>query len=239
VQHGEQREELVELLHAKKGMLRIEGNAAEIAVQIDGQSVGAYMSGQALDVELSQGPHEMVAKSDGRKKLVATIDVAGGQIQPLDLVMMPKTPRGAAWTQAVLSAAFIGGGVALGTQSNRIYDDLDRDRRAGILASDDDRYNKGKLYAIGATGCYSVGGVLAILSAYNFIKDPTPESAVKPGKSVDLPDTDDTAEASVSHPRALYRPTQVPVLPPAPMQDITLVPMRAAGSAGFILQGSF
>ena len=247
VAHGEEREELIDLGRITKGRIRIEGNAASIQVDIDGRSVGVYAPGAPIELELSSGRHSVAATADGRKDLSADIEVPKGQILPVDLVMMPTTPRGAAWTQAAVSLAFLGGGVALGMRSDSVYDDLKIDREAGVLTEDDDRYTKGKIYAISSTACFGVSGVLAVLSGYNFIKDPTPDSGVRPGTPVDYPDTP-TAEPGARNPSAQQRlplrvlPPQRSArrsTPPPIFSEVSLQPASGMSGAGLMLQGRF
>ena len=55
VAHGEEREELVDLVRVKNGTVRFEGNALSIEVQVDGEPVGTYHAGAPLEVKLSAG----------------------------------------------------------------------------------------------------------------------------------------------------------------------------------------
>jgi hypothetical protein len=190
VSHGEQREEVVPLLRIERGKMRLEGNADQIELEIDGRPAGTAIQGAAFELELPAGKHELVARSAGRKTLRDTLAVPGGRIQPVDLVMVPKTPRGTAWAAGIASGVFLGGGIVLGLGSNGVYDELERDRTAGTLAAGDDRFGKGKAYAIGSAACFGVAGALAALSAYQFIRDPTPPSGVRLGRAFDYPDED-------------------------------------------------
>jgi hypothetical protein len=73
----------------------------------------------------------------------------------------------------------LGAGIYLGTESDRRFDELEADRRAGVLTSDDSRASTGKWFAIGADAGFVLSGVLAGLATYNFIKDPLPESSIR------------------------------------------------------------
>jgi hypothetical protein len=114
--------------------------------------------------------------------------VPRGQVLPVHVKMIPKYPRGAAWTQAVIGAAFIGAAAYFGNESNKIYDQLQTDRKSGRLEQGDSRTTKGRWYAIGADGGFAVGGVLGVLATYNFIKDPLPESSLRSDKPVEFED---------------------------------------------------
>jgi len=243
VAHGEEREELIELIRINKGIARFEGNAAAIEIEVDGKSIGTYRAGSPLELELSAGRHQVAASADGRKDLSTDFEVPPGQIQPIDLVMMPTTPRGAAWTQAAVSLAFLGGGVALRMQSNNVYDSLVVDRDAGTLTESDDRYTKGKIYAISSTACFGVSGALAVLSGYNFIKDPTADSGLRPGKPLDYPD-EPSAEPGAPSPndRVLVPPPAPKARRPVPQpvfSDVSILPAHDMHGAGLMLQGRF
>jgi hypothetical protein len=96
--------------------------------------------------------------------------------------MVVTPPRGAAWTQAIISGVLLGGGIYLGLESNRLYDDLKSDRNAGILVRDDSRGTKGKVYSIGADIAFLGSAVLGGFATYNFVKDPLPPSRFEMGK---------------------------------------------------------
>ncbi len=188
--HGEQKELNVELVRVGYGLLALDSNAPEIKVQIDGEPMGVWRSGEPpLRVKASaNGPHQLRVSSDGRKTYTGMITVPRGQIMPLHANMIPKYPRGTAWTQAVIGAAFVGAAIYFGTESNRIHDQLQADRAAGVLEEDDSRITKGRWYSIGADAGFAIGGVLGIVATYNFIKDPLPESSTTAGKPKEFDD---------------------------------------------------
>ena len=123
-----------------------------------------------------------------RKTFEGKIVVPRGQILPLHVKMIPKYPRGPAWTQAVIGAAFLGGAIFAGVESNKLHDQLQADRDSGALESSDSRATEGRWFAIGADAGFAVAGVMGGLATYNFIKDPLPESSVKPGKLLEFDD---------------------------------------------------
>ncbi len=178
LQQGEQRFVEVTLSRVGYGLLRIDANAPEVAVEVDAIPVGVWRSGQPpLEVKLAAGPRQVEITSKGRKTLRSTVEIPPGQVLPVHAEMIPNYPRGAAWTQAVIGAAFVGTGVGLGLESNRLHDQLEQDRESGALEQSDPRILRGKLFAIGADAGFAVGGILGILATYNFIKDPLPESS--------------------------------------------------------------
>jgi tetratricopeptide (TPR) repeat protein len=189
VNHGEQKEMEVAMVRVNYGFLRIDSNAPEVKVRIDEQPKGVWRAGtEALDVQAPSGQHKLTVVSDGRKTFEAMINVPRGQVLPVHVKMIPKYPRGAAWTQAVIGAALIGTAAYFGNESNKLHDQLEEDRAQGRLEESDSRVTKGRWYAIGADGGFAIGGVLGILATYNFIKDPLPESSIKTDKPVEFED---------------------------------------------------
>ena len=189
VNHGEQKEMEVAMVRVGYGFLRIDSNAPEVKVRIDEQPKGVWRAGtEPLDVQAPSGRHKLTVVADGRKTFESMVDVPRGQVLPLHVKMIPKYPRGAAWTQAVIGAAFIGAAAYFGNESNKIHDQLEADRAAGRLEEGDSRANKGRWYAVGADGGFAVGGVLGILATYNFIKDPLPESSMRAEKPIEFED---------------------------------------------------
>jgi len=102
--------------------------------------------------------------------------------------MIPKYPRGTAWTQAIIGAAFLGAAIYAGVESNHLHDELEADRANGTLEGSDSRATRGKWFAIGADAGFAIAGILGGLSTYNFIKDPLPESSVSSGKLLEFED---------------------------------------------------
>ena len=189
VNHGEQKEMEVAMVRVNHGFLRIDSNAPEVKVRIDEQPKGVWKAGtEPLDVQAPSGPHKLTVLSDGRKTFEAMVNVPRGQVMPVHVKMIPKYPRGAAWTQAVIGAACIGAAAYLGNESNKLYDQLKADDQTGRLEESDSRVTKGRWFAIGADGGFAIGGVLGILATYNFIKDPLPESSIRTEKPVEFDD---------------------------------------------------
>ena len=238
LRHGEQKELEVRLVRVGYGVLRIDssGSAPSIKVRIDEQPKGVWRSGDdPLDARSDSGRHKLTVSSDGRKTFEGMIDVPRGQVLPLHMNMIPKFPRGPAWTQAVIGALLLGGSIYAGVESNRSYDQLRADRQSGILESSDGRATRGKVFAIGADAGFAAAGVLAALSSYNFIRDPLPESSVKHGKLLEFEDpmkARPMARWVPAHPGSeLCRADHVPAL--------ELAPQTSSTGAGLLLEGRF
>jgi hypothetical protein len=206
----------VAMVRVSYGLLRIDSNAPEVKVRIDEQPKGVWKAGtDPLDVQAPSGQHKLTVVAEGRKTFEAVVNVPRGQVLPVHVKMIPKYPRGAAWTQAVIGAAFIGAAAYFGNESNKIHDQLQQDRDEGRLEEGDSRANKGRWYAIGADGGFVVGGVLGVLATYNFIKDPLPESSIRSDKPVEFEDPRKSQPVALLSPRA-PRPAVAQKKPPEP-----------------------
>ena len=237
LEHGEQKELEVRMTRVGYGVLRIDSSAPTVSVSIDEKPKGIWRSGEEpLDARSDSGPHKVTISSDGRKTFEGMIVVPRGQILPLHVKMIPKYPRGPAWTQAVIGAAFLGGAIFAGVESNKLHDQLQADRESGSLESSDSRATKGRWFAIGADAGFAVAGIMGGLATYNFIKDPLPESSVKPGKLLEF---DDPLKA---RPVARLMPRQHPsfnVAAAAPAPAFQLIPRASSTGGGLFLGGSF
>lgn len=186
---GEQKELEVKLVRVGYGYVRVDGNAPELKVSIDEKPAGVWRSGEApLAVKADAGQHKLTIASSGYKTYEEVVTVPAGQVMPLHADMVKKYPRGAAWTQAVIGTAFVGAGVFFGIWSNNLHEDLENDRKAGVLEEDDARIKRGRIFAIGANAGFAIGGVLGAFATYNFIKDPLPESRAVKNKPVEFND---------------------------------------------------
>ncbi len=189
IEAGDQKEVAVELVRLGYGIARLDSNAPSVSVQVDGRPLGVWKQGEsAFQVELPAGTHELVVSADDFKDLKTTFEVPAGQILPLRAEMIPKYPRTAAWTQAIIGAGLIGASTYFGIESNRLYGELEDDQRAGNLDPDDPRATRGFWYAIGADAGFALGAVFGGLATYNFIKDPHPDSSLRKGKRREFED---------------------------------------------------
>lgn len=232
--HGEQREMEVNLVRLGYGILRFDSNAPQITVRIDEQLRGAWRSGEApLDLQVPSGKHHVQVQSDGRKRFEGVLDVPRGQVLPVHVKMMPKYPRGAAWTEAILGAAFVGAGVYLGLESDRLHEQLERDRRSGVLEQSDSRISKGRWFSVGANAGFAIGGALGVLATYDFIKDPLPDSSIQLKPVVEFDDPL-KVRPSAARPRAL------PILEMQAEQRPEPSTLKfGAGPGGIVVGGQF
>ena len=237
LEHGEQKELEVRMVRVGYGVLRIDSSAPAVTVSIDEKPKGVWRSGEEpLDARSDSGSHKVTITSDGRKTFEGMIVVPRGQILPLHVKMIPKYPRGPAWTQAVIGAAFLGGAIFAGVESNKLHDQLQADRDSGALVSSDSRATEGRWFAIGADAGFAIAGIFGGLATYNFIKDPLPESSVKTGKLLEF---DDPLKARpVARLERRERPTfNVAAREQAP--SLSFTPSASSTGGGLFLGGRF
>jgi Tetratricopeptide repeat/PEGA domain len=236
VSHGQQKEIEVHLVRVGYGYLSIDGDAPNIRVEVDHAPVGVWQSGAPpLRVKLTSGNHLVTIHASGRKTYEGLVRVPRGQVLPVRARLIPTYPRGPAWTQAVIGAAFIGAAIYFGTESNRLNDQLEADRAAGVLQQDDSRITRGRWYAVGADAGFAIGGVLGILATYNFIKDPLPPSSARSGRPREFPDS------QADRPAALrVRPSRpARVVRRSPGWQLGVSPMVGKNAGGLFIGGRF
>lgn len=218
VVHGKLDEQKLELQRSDTGLIRVEvSNADSAEIIVDDHAVGMWADGVKIETPVKSGRHRVKVKADDRKTYTADVDVPKGKMVVLHAELRPSVPRGSAWTTAVASAVFLGGGIYLGVRSNDYKDQLSSALATGRLDQEDPRIKRGKYFAIAADGCFAVSGVLALISLYNFVKDPLPPS-----------------KGWVEAPRDLD------VLPPAPKPvSFKVLPMAGPTVAGLSLMVEF
>jgi len=237
LEHGQQKELEVRLERLDYGVLRIDASAPVVAVRVDNQPKGVWRTGTApLDVRLDAGEHQLTVESDGRKTFKGKVLVPRGQISPLHVKMIPKYPRGAAWTQAIIGAAFLGASIYAGVESNRLYDELKSDRQNGSLDGTDERATRGKWFAIGADAGFIIAGTLGGLATYNFIKDPLPESSVSEDKLLEFEDPLKTRPVARLIPHEAFARDFASV---GARPHFQVVPSASSTGAGLFVGGTF
>ena len=188
VARAEQQELRVELKRLDVGKLRVISNVSGTQITLDGRPVGEFVQGKPpIEIsDLMAGKHFLRLTASGRKTLESEIEIPKGQVLPVMAHLVVLPPRGAAWTQAILSGVLLGGGIYLGLESNRLYDELNNARKDHSLDNDDPRKLRGKLFAIGADVTFLGAAVLGGLSTYNFLSDPLPPSRLVLGNAVEF-----------------------------------------------------
>jgi hypothetical protein len=162
----------VDLTRVDFGRIRVVANVRGAHVSIDGNRVGEV----PYEGDVPAGEHRITVGSDGMKDWSEPIVVRNGQLTPIRVRLRPGVNRGGAWATAILSGVLLTGSLALGIMANHVESDLNRDRRMGLLASDDSRILRGKIFAIGMDVALGLGLMTAGLAVYYFLRDPTPDS---------------------------------------------------------------
>jgi hypothetical protein len=241
--HGEQKELEVRMVRVDYGILRVDADSADAKIRVDEDPKGVWRSGEPpLEVQVPSGKHRLTIEGTDRKTYEGMIDVPRGQVLPIHAKLIPKFPRGGAWTQAILGGVFIGAGAFLGVESNKLYDQVKADREAGVLQEDDSRITRGRIYAISADCAFVAGGVLAALSTYNFVRDPMPESSSKLDKPVEFEDPLKARPTAAVTARPGARVAAAPAPKKKPEQNRPVLqagPAAFEGGGGFVLGGSF
>jgi hypothetical protein len=118
-------------------------------------------------------------KKEGMEDYSGKLTVNRADLTVMDLGYSPKPSRVKAWTYAVFSAAFLGGGIFLGVKGNQVKDEIKGDVNdpAKLMRSSDSRTTTGKIYYIGADVCFGLSVISAGLSLWNFLESGPPSTA--------------------------------------------------------------
>lgn len=204
LERGGQEEIHFALERVDYGIVRLDADAAAIDVVVDGKPVGTWRSSQPpLELTLPAGRHHVVIRSTGRKTFDGELHVPKGRVLPVHARLIPRYPRGAAWAQAIIGGATLGGSIYLGVESNRLHDAARDDRARGVLTNDDPRVDRGRWFAVGANAGFVLSAGFAALATYNFLRDPYPASRLVEDVAVDFPKRSKRANTTApSGPRA-------------------------------------
>ncbi len=165
----------VPLERVRFGRIRVVANVPGAVVYVDGDRAGTV----PYEGEVPAGTHEVRVRAPDMKDWAEDVEIARGQLIPIRVRLRESVSRGSAWGLLTVGMLSAGGGVALGVMSQNLEDELEADRAAGMLASDDLRLRRGKWYAIGADAGFGLGGLLGLLSIYYFVRDPLPDSEAR------------------------------------------------------------
>jgi hypothetical protein len=147
------------------GYLLITGDADEVEVEVDGNTIGTYKkNGDPLRIRLPAGEHEVEIDASGRKAYENFIQIPRGQEIPIRAKLEEAPGKGAAVITTLLAAGCLGGGIVL----NRYVE--------GTVDPADDLHDP-LLYT--SYGIMGAAGVFAGLSIFLFIYDPNEDSTAK------------------------------------------------------------
>lgn len=135
--------------------------------------------------EAMPGSHQVRVELAGMEDYEATLEVKQAVQTLVEVQWSPEPPRGRAWTTAVISALFLGGGVYAGLQSQDREKGLEDDIAAGkLIDNNDPRVQEGKIWAIGANVAFGISAITGIMSVYNFLRSGPPSQGELDEKNI-------------------------------------------------------
>ena len=120
---------------------------------------------------LSEGNHAVEVRRDGYKPYIRTITIHAKTETTIKVSQVKKPGHGDAIVAYVLTAAFAGAGIYLGTQAKDLKTEIQAEIDAGMppVDSNDPRFLRGKIFSIAADGCFVLGAItLATALVYTF-----------------------------------------------------------------------
>jgi len=158
------------------GKLNVIGLGIEDStVSIDGKV--ACERGPCLKA-LQQGDHTVLVTRPGMKPYERRVTIQAKTEQTIKVSLAPVPSRSDAIVAYVLAGGFTAGGIVLGLQANKYRDQL----RDGIdkgeppIDTNDDRFTKGKIFAIAADATFVIAGITALTAVYYTFRDKGPPS---------------------------------------------------------------
>jgi hypothetical protein len=186
IQHGETVELSPALARVSYGYLRIDGNAEEVTVRVDGEKRGVYTPvGEALRLRIPAGKHRVELEASGRKTYAGEIDVPAGQELGVHGRLSYKPARATAVATGALTVGAIVGGIALFKQAG-----TPQAMEMGTASNAAAPTSAPTYYRVGGVISFGLGGLLGASTVYSLVSDPTPPSRVSLDKPKDLGDED-------------------------------------------------
>jgi len=144
-------------------------------IYVDGQL--ACERGPCLR-SVPEGEHTVRVERPGMKSFSRRLSVQGKTETTIKVSLAPRPGRGDAVVAYVLAAGFAGGGAFLGYQANKYRDDLRKEIDAGSPPVDnrDERFTKGKIFAVAADVTFGVAGITALTALYYTFRSKGPPS---------------------------------------------------------------
>jgi hypothetical protein len=133
-----------------------------------------------------QGDHVVLVTREGYKQYERRITIEAKAETQLKVTLAPTPSRSDAVVAYVVGAVFGGVGIWAGLQASSIHDDLQKAITTGPPpASNDSRFLKGKLYAIGADSAFAISAITIGTAIYYTFRDKgAPSTALIDAKSV-------------------------------------------------------
>ncbi len=183
VEHGKTVELTPALSRVAHGYLRVDGNADEVTVRIDGVPRGIYtLQGEPVRLRLPGGSHRLELAADGRKTYAGDVDVPRGQELGVHGRLSFRPSRSSAVATGALAVGAVIGGVALFRQAGQ----PPPPPAPGMTSTSPSTYLR-----IGGVASFGVGALLGFSTVYLLASDPTPPSRVQLDKPRELDDDGD------------------------------------------------
>jgi hypothetical protein len=176
VQPGTATTHSVNLELVNYAVLRAGGAQSEGArLSID----GAFACTMPCEKQIPAGDHQLAIEKEGMENYHGKLSAGRAEQTTLDVRFSPKPPKVKAWTEAVFSGLFMGGGIYLAVLGKQVKDDIERDMQvaAKMVPSNDSRKLKGSLLYIGADVMFGASVVTGLLSLWNFLESGPPSVA--------------------------------------------------------------
>jgi hypothetical protein len=140
--------------------------------------------------EVTPGKHQILVEKNGMEDYESDLEVPRGVETTIEVQMSPRPPRTRAISTAVVAALLLGGGAYVGHLSDQNHDSINADINNGILVdSNDPRFLRGKIEAIGADVLFGVGAIVAITAVFGFFSHGEESKGVADHKKVSLTPT--------------------------------------------------
>lgn len=185
IEHGKTVELTPPLERVRYGYLRVDGNAEEVTVKVDGARRGLYTPiGEPLRIRLSSGPHKLELEANGRKTYAGTVEVPRGQELGVHGRLSFKPSRGTAVVSGALAVGAIVGGVALFKQAGAPEEPMPASSTGNAPTG------ASTWLRVGGVASFGVGALLGASTVYALVSDPTPPSTIKLDKPKDLDESE-------------------------------------------------
>jgi hypothetical protein len=190
LEHGKTVEVSPELVRVAHGYLRVDGNADEVLVKIDGATRGLYTPlGDPLRIRLDGGKHRLELEADGRKTYSGDVEVPRGQELAVHGRLSFRPARSSAVATGALAVGAVVGGIALFHQAAQPQPPPP----LGMAPSNVPTY-----FRVGGAVSFGVGALLGFSTVYSLVSDPTPPSRVQLDRPRDFEENDGEQPAAPS-----------------------------------------
>jgi hypothetical protein len=152
------------------GQLSIVGNVDDAAILLDGKVLCEH--GPCIR-RVPEGEHKLVVTQPDHKPLAKSVTVQRKTDTTVKVALAPQPGRSDAVVAYVFTGIFVAGGVYAGMQAQHLHDDLQTAIARGSppVDSNDPRFLRGKVYAIGADACYGIAAIAGLTAIYYTFRD--------------------------------------------------------------------